>query len=568
VTAAVAASCWLVTACADDGGSAATETESGGIATLGDASADGTATATAGTTEADHGPVLYLLVEPAEAIIEVDLGATASQPYTVTAVYADGESADVTAEATWQVADPALGSMSEATLEVPAFAEITYGSTVLTADVNGETGQAQVTVVAYRLDEDFFFILPYEDEVGEQAKPLTFSTDIKSLDVFVNMDTTASMDGAITNLQNAMATTIVPDIQALVPDTQFGAGAFQDFPVNPWGLPTDQVFELVQPVTDDIDAVQGALLGYQIGDGADPPEAHYEALYQIATGEGLDGPGATMVPPNSDGVGGVAFREGSLPIVVSITNEISHDTDENDCGRVYTGEVATAAHSREAAVAALDAICARVVTVALSGGMCSAMADGLRLAEDTGAVIPPDAWDLAGRPAACEANECCTGPSGSGQATNADGVCPMSFQAQFNGVGVATSFGTAIQLLAAYGQFGVTRVWSGVPDDVDGMPLPDGTTSADFIKAVTPLDHGPVPLPGAPDPTLGDTAFENVIPNTDVIFEVRAFNDFVEQTAAPRVFEATIRVLADDCGDLDERTVLILVPPQTLPPPG
>jgi hypothetical protein len=196
------------------------------------------------------------------------------------------------------------------------------------------------------------------------------------------------------------------------------------------------------------------------------------------------------------------------------------------------------------------------------------MADGIRLAEDTGAMIPPDAWDIAGRPASCDPNECCTGPSGSGLAPNDAGLCPMSFQAQFNGVGVASSFGTAIQLLAAYGQFGVNRVWSGVEADTDGQPLPAGTTTADFIKAVTPLNHGPVPLPGAPEPTLGDTAFENVIPNTDVIFEVRAFNDFVEQSDAPRVFEATIRVLADDCGDLDERTVYILVPPRTLPPPS
>jgi hypothetical protein len=196
------------------------------------------------------------------------------------------------------------------------------------------------------------------------------------------------------------------------------------------------------------------------------------------------------------------------------------------------------------------------------------MTDGVRLAEDTGAVIPPDAWDLVGRPDNCGQNECCTGPNSAGLVPNDDGMCPMSFQAQFTGVGVGTSFGAAIQLLAAYGQFGVTRLVTGVEADVDGMALPEGTTTVDFIKAVTPFGHGPVPLPGAPDPTLGETAFENVIPNTDVIFEVRAFNDFVEQTAAPRVFEATIRVLADDCGDLDERTVFILVPPKTLPPPG
>lgn len=568
VSAAVAVSCWLGAACGDDGGNAVTDGDSDGIGTLGSMTTDGTAIDGTGATEADHGPVLYLLVDPAEAVIEVDLGATASKPYTVNAVYTDGTMADVTSDATWEVADASLGSMNGATLEVPAFDQSTFASTILTAAVGGETGQAQVTIAAYRLDADFFFVLPFEDDGGEQAKPLTFSTEIKSMDVFINMDTTASMDGAITNLQNAMADTIVPDIQALVPDTQFGAGAFQEFPVDPWGLLTDSPFELVQPITSDIDAVQEALLGYQIGDGGDPPEAHYEALYQVATGEGLDGPGATMVAPYTDGIGGVGFREGSLPIVVSITNEISHDTEEDDCDRLYTGPVGAAAHSRQEAIAALDAICARVVDVALSGGSCSAMEDGIRLAEDTGAMIPPDAWSIAGRPDNCEPNECCTGPSGAGRAPNDAGLCPMSFQAQFNGVGVATSFGTAIQLLAAYGQFGVTRVVNGVEADVDGQALPAGTTTADFIKAVTPLDHGPVPLPGAPEPTLGDTAFENVIPNTDVIFEVRAFNDFVEQSDAPRVFEATIRVLADDCGDLDERTVFILVPPRTLPPPG
>lgn len=563
------ASTLALVACGDDaGGNTATATETGGIGTIGVETADSTGTQSAGLTEADHGPVLYLLVDPAEAVIEVDLGDVASVPYTVTAVYSDGTSDDVTNEATWEVADASLGSMSGATLEVPAFEQSHFASTILTADVGGDTGQAQLTVAAYRRDEDFFFILPFEDGAGEQAKPLTFSTEIKSMDVFVDMDTTASMDGAIANLQAAMTTTIVPEIQALVPDTQFGVGAFQEFPVAPYGVANDQPFALYQAVTDDLDAVQGALLGYVLGDGGDVPESGFEALYQIATGEGLDGPGATSVAPNADGIGGVGFREGSLPIIVSITNAVSHDTEESDCGRLYTGAVASASHSRQQAVEALDSICARVVQIALSGGSCSAMSDGLRLAEDTGAMIPPDAWDLAGRPAGCGPDECCTGSNGAGVAANADGICPMSFQAQFNGVGVASSFGAAIQLLAAYGQFGVTSLVTGVDTDIDGLALPAGTTTAEFIKAVRPLGHGPVPLPGASEPTLGETAFENVIPNTDVIFEIRAFNDFVEQTDVPRVFEANIRVLADDCGDLDERAVFILVPPQTLPPPA
>lgn len=543
----------------------ATSTETG-IGSVGTMSADGTATE--GET-VDQAAVLYLLVEPAEAVLEVDLGDSASIPYTVTAVYADGTQGDVTAEASWSVADPALGGMSGSTFESSALTDSTFASTILTAQVDGDEGQAQVTVAAYRLDSDFFFVLPWEDEAGEQAKPLTFSTEIKSLDVFVNMDTTASMDGAIANLQNAMVTNIIPSIQELVPDTQFGVGGFEDFPIFPHGLAaTDQPFELVQAITDDSNAVQEALLSLEVGDGNDPPEANFEALYQIATGEGLMEPSPTMVAENHDGVGGVGFREGSLPVVVSITNAVSHDTVDSSCERLYSPEVAMVAHSRQQTVEALHGICARVVQIALAGGACSPMTDGRVLAEETGAVIPPEAWDIGGRPANCNPGDCCTGPNSAGVAPNPDGMCPMSYQAQFNGVGVGSSFSGAIQLLAAYGQFGVTSLVTGVDVDIDGQPLPPGTSTADFIRAVTPFDHGPLPLPGAPEPTLGPTAFENVIPNTDVIFEIRAFNDFVEQTDQPRVFEANIEVLADDCGELDERAVFILVPPRTLTPPG
>jgi hypothetical protein len=42
---------------------------------------------------------------------------------------------------------------------------------------------------------------------------------------------------------------------------------------------------------------------------------------------------------------------------------------------------------------------------------------------------------------------------------------------------------------------------------------------------------------------------------------VRAFNDFVPQTADAQIFRAVIRVVAGGCTDLDQREVLILVPP-------
>jgi len=533
---------------------------------------DGSATDGSATDGADgtNGEVQlrFLEVSPPETILEVDLDTPASQAYTVSAVYTDGSIIDVTADVTWSVSDPVVGAMSGSTLEIPAFVDSTFTSAILTAEVDGEQGQAQITVAAYRFDEDFFFVLPFDDEGGPQEKPLTFGTDVKSMDVFVNMDTTGSMGGALANLQNALASTIIPGIQALVPDTQFGAGTFEDFPLGGYGsAPSDQPFELFQPVTNDVMAVQSAVLGFVLGNGGDGPESNIEALYQIATGEGLAGPAPTVVPPNAVGLGGVGFREGALPVVVSITDANSHDAVNNDCGQAYAGAVQAVAHSREQAMDAMGGICARVVQIALFDGSCSALADGVAFAEATGALIPPEAWDLAGHPVNCNPGQCCTGPSGTGVAPNGSGMCPMAYQASPGGTGVDTSFSSAIQLLAAYGQFNVTSLVSGGTTDAAGVALPPGTTTADFIKAVTPFDHGPVPLPGVPDPTLTPTTFENVIPDTDVVFTVQAYNDFVPQGDTARLFTATIEVLADDCGELDSREVFVLVPPDPLPPP-
>jgi hypothetical protein len=64
-----------------------------------------------------------------------------------------------------------------------------------------------------------------------------------------------------------------------------------------------------------------------------------------------------------------------------------------------------------------------------------------------------------------------------------------------------------------------------------------------------------------PNPTFDTTTFYNVTPGTKVTFAVDAFNDFVMQTNDAQIFRATIRVTAGGCTALDQRDVLILVPP-------
>jgi len=568
------------------GGTAATDDMPGtatGITTVDD-TADTADTATTGPTDTD---LLYVVVAPPNSVIELDLGAGTTQDFVATAVYEDGTEVDVTAEATWNAVNPMVGTMNGATLEIPGFPMNFFASSIITADFEDEQGQAQVTIAAYTQsgnEPDFFFVLPYEDPMGPQSKDLTFSTEVKSMDVFFNMDTTGSMDGEVLNLQNSLTGTVIPGIVATLPNTWFGVGAYEDFPISPYGEPLcnygaalvpDQPFELFSEISNNVPVVQAAVNqlgvgGNAIGCGNDGPESAIESMYQIATGEGLAGPGATNVPANNTGIGGVGFREGTMPVVVNITDAVSHDTESNGCGEQYfDGSVVAVAHGETETMDALNAICARVLQVATqAGAACTPQADGIAWNVATGAVVPPEAWDVAGHPPGCAAGQCCTGINGAGQAPNGAGLCPLTYLASGSGTGVDNSIVSGIEMLALYSPFDVTREWDGVGTDQDGVALPAGTTTADFIKSVTPVSHGPVPVPGVADPVLTPTTFEGVVPDTDVTFSVEAFNDFVPQGPDPRLFVATIRVLADDCGELDERDVFILVPPADLPPPG
>jgi hypothetical protein len=136
------------------------------------------------------------------------------------------------------------------------------------------------------------------------------------------------------------------------------------------------------------------------------------------------------------------------------------------------------------------------------------------------------------------------------------------FLASSTGTGLGTSVVTGIQMLTRFATFDVTRVPMGVGTDVNGNPLPAGHTTADFLKTIAPATFVlPPPPPVLPNPTFDATTFHNVTPGTQVGFTVDAFNDFVPQTDQAQIFHATIQVLAGGCTPLDQRDVLILVPP-------
>jgi len=531
-------------------------------------------------------------VTPTNPIVELDLNMTGSQGFAAMGRFQDGNDMDVSDRVNWTVVNPAVGSMTGTTLAIPGFPSTTVEVSRIKAELDGITGEAQITVVAYRRSgpsQDFFFVLPYMPPTGEVAKPLEFGTAIPALDVFFLMDTTGSMFGEITNLKNALTGTIVPGVQAQIPNTQFGVGAFEDFPVDPYGslhgsdcgrggLATpDQPLHLFQTITNNVSQIQAGVNSLSTASGPigcggafDTPEAQIEAVYQVATGQGLSGPSPTNVPAHTGGVGGVSFRSGTMPVIIPITDAVSHAPGEtgNCSGNTipYAGTVAAVAHTRAQAKTALGNICARVVGVASIEPSfplgCTGQPDLEDFATATGARVPPSVWDVPARPAGCAANQCCTSQNGAGRAPDADGLCPLVFRTDNNGTGLGAHIVTGLKMLTRFALFDVTSDKSGVTTDIDGNALPSPHTTADFIKAIVPTGFVLPPAPPVvPNPTFDATTFHGVTPTTKVQFDVRALNDFIQQTGDAQIFKATIRVLAGGCTDLDQREVLILVPP-------
>jgi hypothetical protein len=583
--------CWACSAPKVEGGGGAGGSSGAGAgagagsggASPGTAGAGGTAPTRPGAGRA------RLEVTPENDVLMVDRGQTATRTFTVTLVRADGSTADVTAQARLTSDNPQAGALAGATFRSVAMTtnNVAFTRVDATYDEGGQTfrGRANLTLVWLRASgdsQDFFFTLPFMGPI--ERKDLSFTTLIQSLDVFFAVDTTASMGGPIGNLRASLRDTIIPAVKkAAVRDAWFGVGAVEDFPVMPYGVPgfmppaiDDQPFILIAPMTGDVTAAQAAIEALILprflpsiiaprGAGGDQPEAHLEALYQVATGDGLMVPGVASVPPHKGrGKGGVEFREGAQPVVVTISDVPSHTKDEPDdrCQTNYAGPVAQAAHTRAQTEAALAAVCAKVIGIATmwpanayKGPTCTPAVDMTRLAQATGALVPPEAWDVPARPAGCAAGRCCTGQNGAGEAPDAAGLCPLVFKNDTKGTGVGDQVTAGITQLARFGAFDLVAT-------TDGDPLPMGRTTAAFIRSVVPRDVlTPPPPPANRVPMIQGGKFTGVLPGAVVRFTIEAKNDVVMEQPQPQVFHARIKIRAGGCADLDERDVIILVPP-------
>ncbi len=555
--------------------------------------------------------LMYLSVTPDNDVLLVDVNQTQDKAFKVFAHYSDGTAVEVTASVTLSLDNSNVGSLSGTTFTSAksATAQVGFSKVLASYTDNGQTasGYANLTVVWLRQTgtaTDFFFQLPYMG--GPQDQPLQFGTNIQSIDSFFAVDTTTSMTNSIIALRDSLQNTIIPGVKAAAAkDAWFGVGAVEDFPASGYGAancaqnpggPDDQAFILLNGMSSD-QAVTSTNVGKLLvgsntrGCGGDIAEGQMEALYQVATGKGNVVANVSNIAANTTGIGGVAFRKGALPVVTMITDAWFHTKGEgltcqatDSAGAVfnqssdYAGAVATASHTRAEMNTALQAICGKMVGVSVlraqlrdtagnlhtfPNGFCPATNDMVQLAQATGSLVPPVAWDIPQRPTNCPTGMCCTGLNGAGEAPDANGMCPLVFKLPDNGSGLGTQITSGITNVARFSSFTVTTQTSGNPTGDNGATLPAGKTTADFITGITPATStAPAAPPVLPAPVISGGSFTKVYPGSTVSFTVTTKNDLVPEASTPQVYRANIKILAGGCTDLDQREVIILVPPR------
>lgn len=402
--------------------------------------------------------------------------------------------------------------------------------------------------------DDFFFLLPYESDPNSailEEGNLDFSTTIIKADVFFEIDTTGSMGGVITTLQDSLQSLIVPNLDAVIDDAAMGVASFRDFPLGGFGSGGDLPFLLGQRITTSITDVQNGLNGLFAAGGSDIPESGLEALYQTVTGEGVAWFSGTVGsvpkfdalegydPARGHGLlSGAGFRAGALPIVVHATDAPYHEGEE------YIAAGVTEAHTRDDAVAAAQAMGARFIGLITQGQNKEPLKS---IARDTGALVSPEAWGPF-------ETQCHTGLLGALEPPDVDGLCPLVFTMGFNGGGVDLQIVEGIESLVRFAAL-----------DISGLPVADPNelpmiNTARFITAITPV--GPPP----PGSVISGDVFENVLPGQPVRFTVTAQNTFFPGGRQARLFRVTIRVMGSSVTVLDERDVFIVVPAATFIP--
>jgi subtilisin family serine protease len=145
------------------------------------------------------------------------------------------------------------------------------------------------------------------------------------IDVYLLVDLTGSFADDLP-IFKAQAPAIVSTLLAVNPNTRFGLGRFEDYPISPFGSAADGdgAYERVVDLTFDTTTVLNEISGLSVRYGSDNPESQLVALYQAATGAGQNLTGAgypgASIPPGQQ----ANLRDGATKLFLLWTDATFH----------------------------------------------------------------------------------------------------------------------------------------------------------------------------------------------------------------------------------------------------
>jgi hypothetical protein len=347
---------------------------------------------------------------------------------------------------------------------------------------------------------------------------LELLAEVGKSDIVFLIDVTLSMRQEIDQIRRLLRDRIAPGINEAIPGARLGVATFADFPVGNYGDPdVDYPFRLHLRASSELEQVQAAMDSIELGDGRDEPESQVEALYQLATGEGIGGFVSPSLGCPSGGRGYPCFRDDALPVVLLFTDAPFHE-GPSGYAPYASGVLGVTPHVYAEAVGALDALGAKVI--GFDSGPGSLSGNHLRaIARDTGTI------DDRGRPLVFD-----IGTTGA----NLDNDVVEA---------VRTFASTLVQDVDAYAR-------DADPDD--------GVRVEDWVQALIPVSADP--MTGIESIDLVENVFRGVTVGTVVTFEVVVAAGVVEPGPEPIIVLADIVFRGDGRNTLDVVRVKLVIP--------
>lgn len=403
--------------------------------------------------------------------------------------------------------------------------------------------------------DEFYVVLPEGGAPVSKTIPPSVPLTLRSADIYFLVDTTGSMGDEIINLRDSLSTYVIPEVQKLIADVQFGVGEYRDYADSSGtGIVP---YRHLENITTNTAAVQAAITGLGANSTpADLAESAAAALYSTISGNGL-GCGVGDAPPCL-GVGNwgyPCFRNDAQPIIVLVTDHEFHngvwDTEglanpvPGSCYEYSSGGCDGASACLNIPATDPDPSLEDVITnylvpndVKIVGVWTGWPGITGRFSEAAWGITYPDyddvidIWYLV---------------NGTGS-TDSLGV-PFLFGAGYLGGGIGVEVVSGIDALVSELLLDATATW------LD--PDPTGPDTSVLVNDVDPIWCGDCTSLDA----LSNTAF-GVKPGSGVTFEVtleNAMGDIPIQFD-PQVYDVLIEIRSDKGVLLGERTVHVLVP--------